>query len=105
MTSALVVNESHHSNPKLIEALHKQHSDWEMTSVDKYEDAISKIESEAFDIMTLDSHLPSRQCQNLAETLHKKRPNAAIYIAMEDQRIKTDYSRVMNRGLIFIPSS
>lgn len=105
MTAALVVNQSHNSSQNLIDILHRQYSNWEMTYVDKYEDAIKKIQTESFDIMTLDSHLSSKDCQKLADTLHEKQPDAKIYIAMKDPQIKTDYSRVMNRGLILIPTT
>ena len=105
MATALVVNENHGSSQNLIDILHRQYANWEMTYVDKYEDAIEKIQTEAFDVMTLDSHLSSKHCQKLADTLHEKQPDAKIYIAMKDPQIKTDYSRIMNRGLILIPAS
>lgn len=104
MTTALVVNESHDSSQNLIDILGRQYSNWNMIGVDKYEDAIEKIQTESIDIMALDSHLPSKDCQELAATLHDKQPDAKIYIAMKDPQIKTDYSRVMNRGLILVPS-
>ncbi len=104
MTTALVVNESHDTSQNLIDVLSSQYSDWDMIGVDKYEDAIEKIQNEPIDIMALDSQLPCKDCQKLSATLHDKQPDAKIYIAMKDRRNNTDYSRVMDRGLILVPS-
>ena len=100
MTKALVVNESHDSSQALIEIINRKYSEWNMIGVDKYEDAIEKIKTESIDIMALDAHLPCKDCQELAATLHDKQPDAKIYIAMKDLQINTDYSRAMNRVLI-----
>ena len=55
MTTALIVNESQHPNPELMASLHRQYANWEIIGVDKYEDALEKINNENIDIMTLDS--------------------------------------------------
>jgi DNA-binding NtrC family response regulator len=104
MTTALVVNDSQHSSNDLINSLHNQYASWDMVSVDKCEEALEKIQTESFDVMTLDAQIPSKDCQRLADTLHEKQPEAKIYIAMNDNQVKTDYSRVMDRGLILIPT-
>jgi DNA-binding NtrC family response regulator len=105
MTTALVVNDVAHSNNNLMESLHNQYKSWEMVGVDKYEDALEKIQTGIFDVMTLDSHIPSKDCQKLVDSLHTIQPDAKVYIAMNDDNYsKTDYSRVMDRGLILIPT-
>jgi CheY-like chemotaxis protein len=104
MTTALVVNDIAHSNKNLMDSLHNQYASWKMVGVDKYEDALEKIQTLSFDVMTLDSHIPCKDCQRLVDILHDKQPNAKVYIAMDDSQLKTDYSRVMDRGLILIPT-
>ena len=104
MATALVVNKNHDSNQNLIDIINKQYSSWDMISADGYEDAMNKINTESIDMMALDSHLSCKDCQTLADTLHAKRPDANIYITITDSKIKTDYSRVMNRGLIVVPN-
>lgn len=104
MTTALVVDAPTHSHKNLLDSLHNQYENWEMVEVNKYEDALEKIQTELFDVMTLDSHIPSKDCQKLVDTLHEKQPDAKVYIAVDDSHFKTDYSRVMDRGLILIPT-
>lgn len=104
MTRALVVDDATHTNKNLLDFLHNQYKNWDMVEVHKYEYALKKIKTESFDVMALDSNIPSKDCQKLVDTLHDKQPDAKIYIAMNDNQIKTDYSRVMDRGLILIPT-
>ena len=103
MATALVVNNN--KNQNLVASINRQYSNWNTISVDKYEDAIEKIRTESIDIMTLDSHLSCKDCQTLADTLHAKKPDANIYITISESRIKTDYSRVMDRGFILVSNS
>ena len=104
MTTALLVNKNNDFNQKLTDIITQQYSNWEMITVDKYEDAMEKIQTESIDIMALDSHLSSKDCQALADSLHAKRPEANIYITIKNPQIRTDYSRAINRGMIIVPN-
>ncbi len=104
MTRALVVDDATHTNENLLNYLHDHYKNWEMVEVHKYDYALKKIQTESFDVMALDSHIPSKDCQKLVDMLHSKQPEAKVYIAMDDNQLKTDYSRVMDRGLILIPT-
>ncbi|MBL1140883.1 MAG: hypothetical protein HND53_02530 [Proteobacteria bacterium] len=105
MTRALVVDDATHTNENLLDYLHDHYKNWDMVEIHQYEYALKKIQTESFDVLTLDAHIPSKDCQNLVDTLHDKQPEAKIYIAMNDSQLKTDYSRVINRGLILVPDA
>lgn len=81
MTTALVVNEGQGCSQHLIETLHQQYSAWNIINVDKYEDALEKIQNESINVLTLDAQLSCKDCLALTDELHDKQPNAEIYIS------------------------
>lgn len=98
MTTTLVMQNKKFKHE--ISKLLSEHRDWDVIETDNYSEAIQKIQTGGVDALAVAAEVPCGECVELVSTMKEEKPEANIYVIMNNQT-DCDLSKSVDRGFLY----